>query len=437
MGSRANSTGVRWVLISLLSFIPISSEAAETLELPPMPPAIEELTGGNVKLGDVINRDNVGLIKDYLSLGVYENVKKGMVLKMGSNVPPDKLVPSTYLAATERNKGNAVLDDHGVIYDYQAGTFWQGGIPFTEPKTGNEVMANYRFGHAFDDGELIQPTYYVNKKGKRYKTGVMRICKAFVNGRINVPPLGSVPGMEGEQERLVAVFTYPLELKGTGQLQIKHVDDTANYDIGFAYLPAFKRIIRVSASTYQDNIGGSDFTFADPEGLREPFRDWTFKLIEKRYILVAEPIRKTRPIVDAGGTRVDSQVEWDVGEMYPRLGWTINPVYIVEATPKDSGHMYSKKVLYINAPYYASAYGEEVALMDIYDPNGALWKCYYDWRGDSLVHSSGKHYTGNIGLSMHDIQTGHGTHFIFGYEGIDVGLKPQSLTLQKLLGLGR
>jgi hypothetical protein len=243
--------------------------------------------------------------------------------------------------------------------------------------------------------------------------------------------------MEDLHYRFINVFVYPLELKGLGQLNINCDDDVENYDQGFAYLPAFKRTIRMSATTFQDNVGGSDMTYGDPEGLREPFGTWNFKLIEKKYVLIASPDSGRRPTMAPDGITVNPNLDWVVGEKYPRLGWTINPVYIVEATPKDTGHMYSKKILYVEDPYFSSAQTEEMALSDLYDRSGQLWKSWYDLRGLPYTHADGEIYAASAGQTMHDLQTGHTTHFLHYLDYIDGGMEPESICLKKLLQLGR
>lgn len=414
----------------------VTAGMAEEVQLPPLPPSIEELTGGTVKIGDLITKDNVDLVKGYLPLGLYQCVTRGMVLKMAGNLPPEKLNPASFLKATERNRDKAVIDDHGVV-TLRDGSPWPGGIPFSEPKSGLEVMGYVRFGNAYNDWETLQPFYFVNKEGRLYKTGVNRVFKIMTHARHKVSPLGSVPGMEDTFYRFITVFVHPLELKGLGQFNINYVDDVTHYDAGFAYLPAFKRTIRISAITFQDNIGGSDLTFGDPEGLREPFGTWNYKLIEKKLMLVTEPVREFQPTIDPGGIMVDPKVDWDEGMKYVRLGWTVNPVYVVEATPKDPGHIYSKKILHVHAPFFSSSLFQEVTSADIYDRSGELWKFYFDWRGGYYLHKDGEQYTVATGFTMHDLQSGHQTHGPNVVTSIDAGSAPETLTLRKLLQLGR
>jgi len=135
------------------AFFPlVTAGAAEA----PAAPTIEELTKGKVKLGDRIDKTNADLIKEYVSPGVYELIQKGMVMKMGKNPPPEEIVPKFFLEATERNKGQAVMDENRTVY-LKDGSLWPGGIPFPDPKNGNEVMANFKYGSTCDDYTFSPP----------------------------------------------------------------------------------------------------------------------------------------------------------------------------------------------------------------------------------------------------------------------------------------
>ena len=67
-------------------------------------------------------------------------------------------------------------------------------------------------------------------------------------------------------------------------------------------------------------------------------------------------------------------VQFDVGRKYPRLGWVIWPVDVVEAIPRFK-HVYGKRVVYI--PIYPYMYsGTGIFATDIYDQQMKLWKAY-------------------------------------------------------------
>ena len=134
------------------------------------------------------------------------------------------------------------------------------------------------------------------------------------------------------------------------------------------HLPAFKKVMRFTTTNYQDNIEGADLTWGDIGGLNEPFSNWKFKYIKTGYNLAVEP-KSPFPLTDEDG-EVSDQVKYDVGRKFPRIGWTIFPMHVVEAKCRQK-HIYAKKTLYFFAyPYWLCTYG--IGLMDGYDNKIAL-----------------------------------------------------------------
>lgn len=395
------------------------------------PPSIEELTHGKVKIGDTITKDNVSVVREYLGQTVYECVNQGMVLRMAENVPPERIATPYFLAATVRNKGLAVMDENGTVTQ-KGGSTWQGGLPFIEPKTPLEAMANTKFGFLSDDGQMPHSImFYVNKKGEIEKEAKMKIWQVKAFGRLKCPPLGTLPKHDGFQWRNIAVFTEPLELKGLGQLTIRHYDEYKDPDEGFLYLPSFKRVIRISATTYQDNVGGTDFTWGDPSGLREPYAFWNFQVMHHKLILMPEPDSAFPFVTDEG--KIHKDLILDHGYSFPRLGWAVTPTTVIEATPKEK-HIYGRKILYIVEPPYWAAMNPIVAV-DIYDQQGKMWKAYFTLR-DTLSFNGITYGMVDSGLVMHDLQTGHTTVNPWNNR-LDTGHDIEDLSLTTLLRIGR
>src|SRR3990172_11315990 len=103
--------------LSLVLLLPVALMAANVPSIEDVvggkavPPTIEDLTGGKVKNTDLIDKHNVELVKEYLTAGLYENIKRGMVLRTGTQLPPDQLNPKPFRDATDRNRGKAVMDE--------------------------------------------------------------------------------------------------------------------------------------------------------------------------------------------------------------------------------------------------------------------------------------------------------------------------------------
>jgi len=398
-------------------------------------PTIKDLTQGRVKIGDTINKDNVDLVKEYLPTSTYECVKRhGMVLVMGENLPLEKLVPKFFWAATEKNKGKAIVTKSVTVYYEKEGIPWTGGLPFPEPKTGEEVMANVKFGVAVDDVSLHEEKLiYINKKGKVYRTSSALVQYAWTTHRMVCPPLGVYPGMEKEYFRRVQCLISPLEVKGLGQFSIRYYEEDKDEDTGFAYIPAFKRTLRISQTTWLDSAAGSDYTYGDPGCLNEPFAYWKFKLIGKKFMLFPATKPLYEPFLDSQGD-YNPKVIFDGGnQKFVRQAWAVAPVYIVEGLPVIK-HIYGKKVFYLWAePYWVPWFPIEV--MDVYDKAMNLWKAYYAFRG-GYITIKGENYAQSWGSDMHDLQKGHASRFTYNV-GYNEGLDPATFSFQKLLEMGR
>lgn len=396
-------------------------------------PSIEDLTGGKVKNDGVIDKSNVELVREYLPAGLYELVKKGMVLNMGTQLPPDQANPKAYKEATDRNRGKAILDKNGVVYYEKIGTLWPGGLPFPWTKNGLELMANHYYGKVWDSFHTYPATIcFVNARGEIYKSVVQEHFYVKCVGRTIYPPLGAAPGYDNILIRRVTGMTYPLEVKGLGQYSDRYYD-LAKEDTGFAYIPAFKRTIRINASTWQDNSGGSDFTYGDGEGFQEPLTNWNFKLLDKKFILVTEA-KSPFPIVESNG-EVSKKLKFDMGKKYPRLGWVVCPVDVIECTPRIK-HVYGKQLMYMPIWPYAISSGAIMA-KDIYDRQLRLWKFYLTTRG-KIEYINGdpqKAMTGPYCASMFDLQTDHTSNMWLNLKFEYVN--PQDLNLGKLLKMGR
>ena len=86
--------------------------------------------------------------------------------------------------------------------------------------------------------------------------------------------------------RSLIKFDYPPDLKGTGLLTV----ETSDRDIQKLYLPALKRVQRISSKKRSQKFAGSDFSFEDL-GTRKP-DEYVSEILEENdesYLLSAKP----------------------------------------------------------------------------------------------------------------------------------------------------
>ena len=394
-------------------------------------PTIEQLTGGKVKEGDLINKDNMELVKDLLTEGQIKCLEDGMVMRMANHkLKPLEGTPISYNEITEKNRGKAILDEATMTVSFEKeGVLWPGGAPFPEAKSAAEVMANMKFGVVEDDMSMIGWMDYVNKDGKMYKSQQYFGYFIWVNTRKTIPPLGTWPGYEDQMYRKMTCFLTPLEAKGLGGFNIRFYNDAEKYDQGFYYHPAFKKTGRSNATTWMNNAGGTDYTYGDAFGIQDPLVDWGYNYKGVQYKLHCEFVAPG-PLVDRRQRPV-KEMQYDFGEKFPRLGYAAIPFHVVEAKPKIK-HVYGKKMVYVFSYRYCKpdAY---CPMMDAYDNQQKLWKHYTLFSGH---YDREGHYAQHEGCCMWDLQSRHSTTYWL-KEKINVGLNPNDCSLKSLLAKGR
>ena len=153
--------------------------------------------------------------------------------------------------------------------------------------------------------------------------------------------------------------------------------------------------------------------------------------MDTKLMLMPEP-KSGIPVVTENG-KLNKELQFDRGFSFPWIGWAITPTIVVEAT-SNIKHVYGKKVIYMyKPPYWGSVYPMKV--VDIYDRQNQLWKCYLSLRGPEAT--DGIEYGNNdVGPYMYDLQAGH-TSASFTLTKINYGTGLGELSLTKLLQWGR
>ena len=104
---------------------------------------IEAYTKGKVKVGDVINKDNIELVQDLIDPMLYQEVTQDgrEFFVLPTQTETDVHFPPFYLDATLKNWGQAQFGPDGNVYT-KDGKPWIGGHPFPDPQDGFETITN-------------------------------------------------------------------------------------------------------------------------------------------------------------------------------------------------------------------------------------------------------------------------------------------------------
>jgi len=407
---------------------------------------IEAYTKGKIKVGDTIDGSNVDVVKELLDPLVFRQVKEmGRKIKIvESTKDATKLFPHRYLMASLKNKGRAKMDANGNTWT-DDGSTWLGGLPYAEPKTGIEAMANLTLSwgrHDYD--QYAVPFVSIGPNGNIDYTYELVWAELQVTGR----PDGKV--FQGRKDlcRLQSVwFTAPEDVAGSSFLNTWYYDQRKFPDL-YGYLPAFKRVRQFPTNQrFEPLVAGTTFFLSDAWAAGDPLLTWgNYKIVGRQPFLGAVGSANF-----TGGT-----ANWDRKTHGGPHGHTFYDTYfelipeviVVEAEPTGYPRApVSKKRVWLDArnqtfPTYVT-----------YDRRGEIWKsfepgfCQYANDKEVVKDQDGYPEWSWLYVHSHDIQAGymtlinHGRHVTGGYkstfsdEGVDVLNK--YLTVQAIARLGQ
>lgn len=99
----------------------------------------------------------------------------------------------------------------------------------------------------------------------------------------------------GEDNKALSLFESPADIKGTAYLNFDW-DNQDRDDDSWLYLPALQRVKRIASSDTSNSFLGSDFTYADINGIELDWYDYSFvnesELVDGHDVWVVEAIPK-------------------------------------------------------------------------------------------------------------------------------------------------
>ncbi len=379
-------------------------------------------------VGTLINKDNVDKFKDAMDAGLYMSVKNGWSeLKVGPTT--QFTLNQAYIDASKKGINQAKLGaKNGEMSGFQAGRPFPEEPKLDDPRAGEKIAWNYKYGINWGDNAAIYPFYW---KYRNMSSGqVERTIKFnfhFLNfkHRVQDAPVPEVTPNPSELFRGIYVQVQePQDLKNT-QLLIQRYEDDLKFDDAYLYLGFQRRVRRLATGQQTDAFLGSDLMIEDFEGYNGRISDmkWTYK--GAKNILMPyynhNELQLTDEFKEADGYKyVDFGGQ---GGCFPNITWQLRKVYVLEAEPVNPAHPISKRVFHIDAQVY------NINRTLIYDRKGELWKSWTIGKSHPDFHHPKNKGTGiaiDDSFSMIDVQSKHCTTGQF--KGlIDVKLNPPNL----------
>lgn len=399
------------------------------------PYAASAPTFADLKQGSVINKDNVDKYKDVLDPATYSFIKKGwhnLEVETTHSIPYDK----NYIAATKKHANNVKIGAKmGTIEGYVAGRPFPAEPDLKDPRAGEKLAFNYKYGMIAGDSERIFPFLWDFRDfntGKLERT--IQFDFRFINfmHRVTQPPVPDIlPNPAKIYRGVYAKVLAPLDVKDT-QILIHRYDDDTKADDAWLYLGFQRRVRRLSMSNTTDAFLGSDLMIEDFEGLWSRVSDfkWTYKGTANILLPVYRhsELKKTG-LVESDGFK--HAVTTGKSDCFYDVPWSLRKTYILEAVPNDPASPIGKRVLYLDSQ---TAVFPQIL---IYDKKGELWKRWTVGFSDSAYHAPANKNAGMAvysTASMTDVQSNHCTNLRL-HAIIDEKLVPkETFNVQNLRG---
>ncbi|HNB78244.1 MAG TPA: DUF1329 domain-containing protein [Rhodocyclaceae bacterium] len=388
--------------------------------------------------GMSINKGNVDQFKDILAVGTYKIIKEGYFeMKVGPTT--DFTLSNAYVEATRANLNKAKLGAKtGDLDGYVAGRPFPEEPKLDDPRAGEKLAWNYKYGVNWGDNASINPFYW---KYRNMSTGQVERTLKFefhflnIKHRVKDAPVPEVlPNPSNLYRAIYVKVNEPQDLKNT-QLLIQRYADDQKRDDAYLYLGFQRRVRRLATGQTTDAFLGADLMIEDFEGYNGRVSDmkWTYKgtknvLLpmwnhnELKLATDMPPEPDGYKYVDFGGQ----------GGCFYQGSYQLRKVYVLEAEPVDPNHPVSRRTFYMD-----SQLQNLNGAIETYDRKGELWKVWSVGKSHSDHHLPMNKGAG-IGIddafSMVDIQAKHCTTGQFKGQ-VDFKQNPPSLfQVQNLRG---
>jgi hypothetical protein len=326
--------------------------------------------------GDVITVDKIDSLRPYLPEPFWTNrdffFYEGMQMEIGPSYFDYSPAP-VYQEATKRHSAKVALGPDNSLENYQSGQ----PFPLEEidcehdPQGGAKVAWNFvrrwegaagtaQFYYSYwDRGEEL-PLHY-----EGHAQGVSLAYRPEPQYEKNG---GDVFRNEVRYEANGPTVTAPFDARGIMLLTYRYNDDT------WVYVPALRRVRRISSAQRTDAVAGTDFTMDDLFSFSGIVPQYEWECLGERD-LIAPMNSKVK-----GFPYVRGRSFGPYGLSFADDRWELRHAIQIRFTPNNPEHPYHHKDIWIDKqtlePLYSFAY----------DRKGELWKIIthnHRWSGDN------------------------------------------------------
>lgn len=295
-----------------------------------------------IKPGVTISKDNYAQYLDSLKkitdratyLTLTDDLRAGLI-----TVP----VVETQSYSPAKPYGEATLKNHKLCRVDSSGALlgWVSGAPFPEPVTGLELAWDFDKRQMTSDQYSFEGDFLLfDKTGKMERSFSWHYWKMFYCGRFEIPPIPDTPGnKKGIHMKESMAVLRPFDVKGFCMMRTRYLAIDKEDEV-YDYIPAIRRIRRMSGADVCDPVLGSDTIYDDFDYCRQKVDPRICEYsMSKRDLLV--PCHKKEPMGP-----VDSTAMTVRGKAL-QTEWEIRPVWALEIKTSDPNYAYGRRILYM------------------------------------------------------------------------------------------
>ena len=294
---------------------------------------------------------------------------------------------------------------------------WVAGVPFPNPKTGLELGWNaYRRRGGGDDYSIPADFYLIGKNGKVERTFRWVLYGKRWLGRVDNPPFGDMPGNNGVLNLKEAlIITKPFDVKGFCMIKVRY-EDLDREDENYSFIPAIRRIRRLTGADVTDPLLGSDCIPDDFEVWRQKITPkMTFKMRDKTILAPRACQYGKKPPYESFIKGNCFQIEWE-----------IRPCWELEIMINDPNYLYSKRIMYVDKKDGCC----NLWSGEGYDQKGRLFRTLPIV---NAIFNFENNRRGCCGFTYYNCLTGHSTLMDMDYNLSGVAVPLEKFTIKSLL----
>ncbi len=393
-----------------------------------------------LEVGMTINASNAAQFEEIMDPAIFQMVSDGWLeINVGETTSFD-LHPN-YVDATRNSIGQVTLGDQlGQINGFVAGRPFPAEPDESDPRAGEKLAWNYKYGYNWGDNAAIYPFYWKFRdldSGKIERTIKFNFHFLNYKHRVNQDPVPAFVDNPSNLFRGIYVQVLePFDVKNT-QLLIHRNDDDEVADNTWLYLGFQRRVRRLASGQITDSFLGADIMIEDFEGYNGRISDmnWTYQGTKNILLPFYNHNEMTLATdIDAESDGYQFTDFGGKGGCFPNITWQLRKVYVLESDPVDENHPISKRVHFVDAQTFT------LPRTLIYDRKGDLWKSWIIGQAHPDHHhptNKGSGVAIDDAFSMVDVQAGHCTTGQF--KGlVDPALNPvKKFTVQNMRATGR